>query len=83
MVKLILEISEDVQIEIEEYCINNGIGFGEYLTKLHKDSTKKEDDQSFGAVPPSIGAPKKRGRKPKVTEESLIAREKIEQENTI
>lgn len=45
IIEILIKCPRDIQIEIEEYCINQGVDFSKYFLKLH-DIYKKTQEKS-------------------------------------
>lgn len=45
--KLVIEVNHDQHIEIEEYCHNKGMDFGNYFMTLHEADKKRRHQQEI------------------------------------
>lgn len=46
-IEIVIKCPRDVQIEIEEYCINKGIDFSKYFLSLHHFFNKPQEKSEF------------------------------------
>lgn len=46
-VKLLIEVSQDLHIEIEEFCHRHGLDFSRYFIDLHKKASKQNQEKEM------------------------------------